>query len=87
MPSGPFSTPDTLEALERRGDELVAFSECEQQANAYIKREGTQKLVSELREAIEDRRRIRLGTVNTIVLLRHIERLEAELAKEPYRGN
>lgn len=80
-----MDAPDTLDALERRGDELVAFSEAMGQANRYIAETGTQALVNELRAAIEDRRRIRLGTVNTIVLLRHIERLEAELAKEPLR--
>lgn len=79
-------THDTLEALERRGDNLVVFADCRRQADRYIEREGSQKLVDELREAVKDKRRVRLGTPNTLVLLHHIDRLEAELAKEPYVG-
>ena len=74
---------DTLEALERRGDELEAFASCQRQADDYIKREGTQKLVDELRQAVVDHRRVRCGTINTIVLIKHIERLEALVAHDP----
>lgn len=76
---------DRLEALERRGEELEIFADCERQAREYIKREGTQKLVDELKQARADRRRVRVGTPNTLVLLAHIDRLEAELAKEPLK--
>lgn len=77
---------DRLAALEKRGDDLEVFYDCQRQANAYIAREGTQKLVDELRAAVADKRRIKLGTTNTLILLAHIDRLEAELAKGPFRG-
>ncbi len=70
---------ERLAALERRGDELEAFAHAKRQASEEIAENGTQPLVDELRKAIADRRRVRLGTPNTIILLRHIERLEAEL--------
>lgn len=78
--------PDHLAALEAREEALDIFLDCEQQARDYIARAGTDKLVAELREARASKRRIRLGTPNTLILLHHIDRLEAELAKEPYRG-
>lgn len=73
---------DYLEALERRADELEVFSNCQRQAKEYIAKEGTQKLVDELRKARADHRRMKVGTINILVLLEHIDRLEAELAKE-----
>ena len=72
-----------LDALERRGDELEAWHEANDQAQAYIRKQGTDALVTESKQAREDKRRIRLGTINTLILLAHIDRLEAELAKPP----
>lgn len=72
-----------LEALERRGEELEAFADAQRAANTAIKRDGTQPLVDELRQARSDRRRMKLGTINTLILLAHIDRLEAELAGDP----
>lgn len=83
--SVPADRSDPLAALEARGDELEAFGNAERQANAYIAKKGTQSLVDELRDAINERRRVRLGTINTIVLLRHIDRLESELSLAPMR--
>lgn len=74
---------DRLAALEARGDALEVFADCVRQANAYIEGTGTDALVAELRTAREGRRRVKLGTINTLVLLAHIDRVEAELAKEP----
>lgn len=74
-----------LAALEAREDAVNVFLDCQEQALKYIAREGSDKLVAELREAREQRRRIRLGTPNTLVLLHHIDRLEAAL-KDPFRG-
>lgn len=73
---------DSLAALEARGDALEAFADCQRQATAWITKHGTDALVEELRAARADRRRIKLGTINTLVLLQHIDRLEAEVAKE-----
>jgi len=78
---------DELAALEARGDALEAFADATKQANAYISKFGTQALVTELQQAVSDKRRIKLGTANTLILLRHIERLESELAKEPFDGS
>jgi hypothetical protein len=80
------SVPDDYErlaALERRGDELEAFSNCMKQANAYIRSEGTDALVADLRRARDERRRMKVATINCLVLLHHIDRLEAELARDP----
>lgn len=77
---------DRLAALEKRGDDLEVFYDCQRQANAYIAREGTQKLVDELRSAVAEKRRIKLGTPNTLILLAHIDQIEAELAKVLYGG-
>lgn len=74
---------DQLTALERRGDELEAFGNSERQANLWIAEHGTDALVAELREAREGRRRVRLGTTNTLILLAHIDRLESAVANEP----
>jgi hypothetical protein len=76
---------DHLEALEKRGDEVERFHDCQRQANKYIRDTGSQALVNELRVAREGRRQMRVGTINTLVLLHHIDRLEAELANEPLR--
>ena len=84
--SSAASGVDHLAALEARADALDVFYDCELQAKKYIKQHGTQKLVDELREAVKAKRRIKLGTPNTLILLAHIDRLEAELAKEPYVG-
>lgn len=67
---------DRLDELERRGDELVVFADCERQARDYIGRHGSAALVAELREAREGRRRVRIATPNTLVLLAHIDELE-----------
>lgn len=72
-----------LAALERRGDELEAFSHSTRQANDWIAEHGTDPLVEELRQARADRRRMRLGTVNTLILLHHIDRLESVIALGP----
>lgn len=77
---------DHLAALEERERQIEVFLDCEQQARDYISCKGSDKLVAELRAARAAQRRIRLGTPNTLILLHHIDRLEAELAKEPYRG-
>ncbi len=89
-PATPGETPpdarssvDRLDALERRGDERVRWYECNSQANGWIAQHGTQKLVDELREALADHRTVKLGTANTIILMHHIERLEAEIVKPP----
>lgn len=74
---------DRLGALERRGDELEAFSDCTRQANKYMREHGTDKLVAELRKARDEHRRMKLATINTLVLLKHIDKLEAELARDP----
>jgi len=76
---------DRLEALERRQDQLEAFAHCEQQANLWLKQHTSDELVGELRSLREDRRRIHLGTANTLILLDHIDRLENEVAKAPVR--
>ena len=76
---------DTLAALEEREHQIEVFLDCEQQAREYLAREGSDKLVAELRGARAERRRMRLGTPNTLILLDHIDRLEARLT-EPYRG-
>lgn len=76
---------DTLDALERRADELEAFASCEAQMLAWLRDHTTDELVEQLRAARKDRRRVRLGTINTLVLLEHIDRLEAEISKEPLR--
>jgi len=74
---------DHLAALEARGDALEAFADATRQANAWIAKHGTQELVDELRKAADDRRAIRLGTINVLIILEHVKRLEFELAKEP----
>ncbi len=73
----------TLTALHERGDALVRFADCMRQANQWMSKNGTQGLADELRAARSDHRMIRLGMVNTLILLAHIDRLEAELAKHP----
>lgn len=77
---------DRLAALDARGDALEVFYDCEKQAKKYIAEHGSQALVDELRDAVKSKRRVKLGTPNALILLAHIDRLEAELAKEPYRG-
>lgn len=74
---------DRLEALQRRGEELEAFADVQRQATKWIAERGTQSVVDELRAAREGRRRARLGAISCLVLLAHIDRLEAELAHEP----
>ncbi len=74
---------ERLDALERRGDELERFSGCQRQANSYLASEGSQVLVDELREAREGRRCIKLGTINALILLAHIDRIEDALANVP----
>lgn len=74
---------ERLDALERRGDELEAFSNAERQANQWIREKGTDSLVAELRRARDERRRMRVHTINCLILLEHIDRLEAELARDP----
>ena len=76
---------DRLQALEDRGDELEAFAHCERTARTWLKVHSTDELVAELRAARAGRRRVHVGTSNTLILLDHIDRLEAELAKEPVR--
>lgn len=74
---------DRLDALLKRGDELERFADANRQALEYIKKTGSQQLVTELKECRDQQRRMKLGTINTLVLLHHIDRLEAEIAKEP----
>lgn len=74
---------DRLEALQRRGDELEAFFDASRKASRWIGEHGTGELVEQLRDARKHKRRIRLGAINALVLLAHIDRLEAEIAKEP----
>jgi len=45
-------------------------------AAAWIAEHGTDALVKELRQAVADRRRIRLGTTNVLILLAYIDKLE-----------
>lgn len=79
-----MSDYDRLDALERRGDELEAFADCARQANEWMaKHGGTDALVAELRQARDGRRRMRLSTISTLILLTHIDRLERELANLP----
>lgn len=70
---------DHLDALIRRGDERERFADCARQANDEMAKNGSDSLVAELRQAREDCRPIRLGTINTLILLRHIDELEAAL--------
>lgn len=72
---------DRLDVLLQRGDEIEAFYDCDRQAREWMAANGTDQLVTELRKAREDRRRVRCGTINTLILLAHIDRLEAEIAK------
>lgn len=72
---------DQLDALQARGDALEAFSDAKRQARAWIDEHGTDALVKDLRAARGECRRIRLGTINALVLLEHIDRLEHELSK------
>lgn len=74
---------DRLAALHQRGDELEAFADAQRQALRWVEKNGTDALVAELQEARQQHRRVKLGTINTLVLLAHIDRLEAELAKPP----
>ncbi len=82
----PSTLPDAherLAALERRGDELEAFSNAMRQANKWIREHGTDSMVAELRQARDEHRRMKMGTPSTLVLLAHIDRLEAELGLAP----
>lgn len=74
---------ETLDALERQGDNLERYYESSRQANNWMREHRTDELVGELKKARADHRPIRLGTINALILLAHIERLETELAKEP----
>ncbi len=62
---------------------MEAFFDVMRQANAWIGKHGTDSLVAELQEARRQHRRIRLGGINALVLLAHIDRLEDEIAKPP----
>jgi len=68
---------DRLDELERRADALEAFANSQRQAREWMAEHNTCELVDELRQRVKDRRRIRLGTANTLILLAHIDRLEA----------
>jgi hypothetical protein len=72
---------EKLEALEQRARDLEIFADCEQQAREWISKHGTDALVKELRQARTNRRRIKLATPNTLILLAHIDRLEEAVAK------
>lgn len=74
----PRSSPPAPDTTEARADD-EAFFECKRQANEYISVNGTDRLVDELRKALNDRRRVKVATTNTIVLLAHIDALEARL--------
>lgn len=74
---------DRLTVLERRGDELEAFADCEQQANNWLRENSTDSLVEELRHARHSRRRVKLGTTNVLILLAHIDRLEELVSGAP----
>lgn len=50
-------------------------------AAEWIDEHGSDALVDELKQAVADERRVKLGTTNTLILLEHIENLEAELAR------
>lgn len=85
MTDKPTAAHDSLVALEAREEQVNIFLDCEEQARRYLACEGSDKLVAELRQARAEKRRIKLGTPNTLILLAHIDRLEAALT-EPYRG-
>jgi len=53
------------------------FANLRLDAAAWIAEHGTDALVAELRRAIANERRIKLGTTNVLILLAHIDRLEA----------
>lgn len=72
---------DYLGELERKADDLERFAACQRQANDYISSSGSDQLVAELRQAVAKQRTIRMGTINTLILLHHIDRLEDELAR------
>jgi hypothetical protein len=72
---------DRLMALERRGDEMERFATQLAQARKWIAEHGTESLVEELREAQRQKRQMKLGTINVLVLLAHIDCLDAEVAK------
>lgn len=72
---------DRLAELERRGDELEVFAQCERDARAWVAKHGSGALVAELREARAGRRRVKVGTPNTLVLLMHIDDLERKAAE------
>ena len=78
-----YAAQDRITAMEERIRNEDVFFDCQEQAREWIAKHGTQALVDELREAREQRRRIKLGTPNTLILLAHIDRLEAELSKPP----
>ena len=77
------AAPDRLAALERRGDELEAFQDCRRQANEWLRDHSTDELVAELRSARDARRRMKVGTINVLLLLEHIDRLESLVAGDP----
>jgi hypothetical protein len=74
---------ETLDALERQGDNLERYYEASRQANDWMREHRTDELVGDLKKASANHRPMHLGTINTLILLAHIEQLETELAKEP----
>jgi hypothetical protein len=48
----------------------------------WIAEHGTDALVAELRKAVADERRVKLGTTNVLILLSHIDKLEARVQAE-----
>lgn len=78
-----LSSSAHLDVLLRRGEEADAFFDCAEQAREWMQKHGTDALVTELRQARDDNRRVRCGTTNVLILLAHIDLLEAEIAKPP----
>lgn len=74
---------DHLAAIERRGDELELFASAERQARKWIAEHGTDSTVADIRECRQEHRRIRIGTASALVLLEHIDRLEALVSLSP----
>jgi len=67
---------ERLAVLERRADDIEVFVECERVAREWLRSHSSDELVEDLRRRRTDRRRMSMGTTNTLILLNHIDRLE-----------
>ena len=53
-----------------------SFADLRLDAAEWIAEHGTDELVRQLRDAVAAERRVKLWTVNVLILLEHIDRLE-----------